>query len=99
MHGHRTPTACAKSYPAISIPRSPLSKTQFTATPVVCRLQPRRFRRTPQLATQDGVLRLRTTLTTFVTANDVFLSEIRLEAFLTADDSTAELLRRRASLR
>lgn len=50
-----------------------------------------------ELATGDGPLRLITTLTTFATVTDVFLSEIRLEAFLPADDFTAELLRKRAA--
>lgn len=50
-----------------------------------------------ELATRDGPLRLITTLTTFATVTDVFLSEIRLEAFLPADDFSAELLRKRAA--
>jgi hypothetical protein len=49
-----------------------------------------------ELSTPDGLLRLITTLTTFATATDVLLSELRMEAFLPADDSTAERLRRRA---
>ncbi|MEV0720509.1 helix-turn-helix transcriptional regulator [Asanoa sp. NPDC050611] len=40
----------------------------------------------------DGELRLMTTLAHFGTAVDVAVSELRLEAFLPADDATAELL-------
>jgi transcriptional regulator with XRE-family HTH domain len=47
------------------------------------------------LASADGDLRLITTLTSFATAADVTLAELRLEAFLPADDRTAEVLRRR----
>jgi hypothetical protein len=36
------------------------------------------------------------TLTTFVTASDVLFSELRMEAFLPADDATADRLRQRA---
>ncbi len=39
-------------------------------------------------------LRLVTTLTSFATAVDVTLSELQLEAFLPADEETAEILRR-----
>jgi transcriptional regulator with XRE-family HTH domain len=48
-----------------------------------------------ELASADGDLRLITTLTSFATAADVTLAELRLEAFLPADDRTAEVLRRR----
>lgn len=45
-----------------------------------------------QLRTGSGPVRLITTLTSFVTANDVSLAELRLEAFLPADEeSTATL--------
>lgn len=50
-----------------------------------------------ELATRDGDMRLITTLTTFANATDVVLSEIRLEAFLPADEESAEHLRRRAT--
>ena len=50
-----------------------------------------------QLRCRDGDLTLLTTLATFATAVDVTLSELRLEAFLPADDATAALLRRRAT--
>ena len=43
----------------------------------------------------DGDLRLITTLTSFATAADVTLAELHLEAFLPADECTAEVLRRR----
>ncbi|MGV9822296.1 helix-turn-helix domain-containing protein [Nocardia xishanensis] len=43
-----------------------------------------------------GELRLITTITSFATAVDVTLSELHLEAFLPADDSTAAILRTRA---
>lgn len=52
-----------------------------------------------ELATHDGHLRLITTLTTFLTATDVLLSELRMEAFLPADDITGERLRQRAASR
>lgn len=48
-----------------------------------------------RLASSDGELRLITTLTSFATADDVTLAELRLEAFLPADEATAEILRRR----
>ncbi|MEV0651140.1 helix-turn-helix transcriptional regulator [Phytomonospora sp. NPDC050363] len=44
----------------------------------------------------DGELSLLTTLTSFATAVDVTLAELHLEAFLPADDATADELRRRA---
>jgi transcriptional regulator with XRE-family HTH domain len=50
-----------------------------------------------QLRTADGDLRLITTLTSFATAVDVTLAELHLEAFLPADEATAEVLRRRAA--
>jgi transcriptional regulator with XRE-family HTH domain len=48
-----------------------------------------------ELASADGELRLITTLTSFATAADVTLAELQLEAFLPADEFTAEVLRRR----
>jgi len=48
-----------------------------------------------ELASDDGDLRLITTLTSFATAADVTLAELHLEAFLPADESTADVLRRR----
>jgi transcriptional regulator with XRE-family HTH domain len=48
-----------------------------------------------ELGTADGDLRLITTLTSFATAADVTLAELHLEAFLPADECTAEVLRRR----
>jgi hypothetical protein len=48
-----------------------------------------------ELASADGDVRLITTLTSFATAADVTLAELHLEAFLPADESTAEVLRRR----
>lgn len=50
-----------------------------------------------ELATPDGLVRLITTLTSFANATDVFLSEIRLEAFLPADGDSADRLRHRAT--
>jgi hypothetical protein len=44
------------------------------------------------LASPVGELRLLSTCTTFATAADVTVSELRLEAFLPADDATAEVL-------
>ncbi|NUW46346.1 helix-turn-helix transcriptional regulator [Nonomuraea rhodomycinica] len=49
-----------------------------------------------RLASADGELRLITTLTSFATATDVTLAELRLEAFLPADDATSALLHSRA---
>jgi len=48
-----------------------------------------------ELASDDGDLRLITTLTSFATAADVTLAELYLEAFLPADEHTADVLRRR----
>ena len=48
-----------------------------------------------ELDSVHGDLRLITTLTSFATAADVTLAELHLEAFLPADDRTAEVLRRR----
>ncbi|MFI7632675.1 helix-turn-helix domain-containing protein [Nonomuraea sp. NPDC049400] len=52
-----------------------------------------------RLASADGELRLITTLTSFATATDITLAELHLEAFLPADQATAELLRIRAERR
>lgn len=49
-----------------------------------------------RLRVPEGELRLITTLTSFATAVDVTLSELRLEAFLPADEKTAAILARRA---
>ena len=46
-----------------------------------------------RLRTSLGELHLMTTVTTFATAIDVTLAELRLEAFLPADAATAEALR------
>jgi transcriptional regulator with XRE-family HTH domain len=54
------------------------------------------FRVPMRLASADGELRLITTLTSFATATDITLAELHLEAFLPADQATAELLRLRA---
>lgn len=48
-----------------------------------------------ELASADGDLQLITTITSFATATDVTLAELHLEAFLPADEGTAEVLRRR----
>jgi transcriptional regulator with XRE-family HTH domain len=48
-----------------------------------------------ELASADGDLRLITTLMSFATAADVTLAELTLEAFLPADEFTADVLRRR----
>ncbi len=45
-----------------------------------------------QLSSSQGELTLVTTITTFATATDVTLSELRLEAFLPADQATADAL-------
>ncbi|NRQ33125.1 helix-turn-helix transcriptional regulator [Nonomuraea sp. NN258] len=52
-----------------------------------------------RLASADGELRLITTLTSFATATDVTVAELQLEAFLPADQPTADLLRTRAERR
>jgi hypothetical protein len=46
-----------------------------------------------RLRSDDGELRLLTTLTHFGTAVDVTVAELRLEAFLPADEQTAAVLR------
>jgi transcriptional regulator with XRE-family HTH domain len=48
-----------------------------------------------RLRSDEGELRLVTTLTHFGTALDVTVSELRLEAFLPADEATAAMLARR----
>jgi transcriptional regulator with XRE-family HTH domain len=48
-----------------------------------------------QLRSLDGDLRLVATISTFVTALDVTVSELRLEAFLPADPQTSAILARR----
>ncbi|MGW2400627.1 helix-turn-helix domain-containing protein [Kitasatospora sp. NPDC001664] len=50
-----------------------------------------------RLAVPEGELRLITTITSFATALDVTLAELHLEAFLPADEATAEILRARAA--
>lgn len=45
-----------------------------------------------RLRTEQGEIRLLTTLTYFGTADDVTIGELRLEAFLPADDKTAAML-------
>ena len=49
-----------------------------------------------RLRCEEGELRLITTLTSFATAVDVTLAELRLEAFLPADEESARILRLRA---
>jgi transcriptional regulator with XRE-family HTH domain len=49
-----------------------------------------------RLHSDDGELHLITTLTSFATAVDITLAELRLEAFLPADDATAAILERKA---
>jgi transcriptional regulator with XRE-family HTH domain len=49
-----------------------------------------------RLRCDEGELQLITTLTSFATATDVTLAELHLEAFLPADEASAEILRRRA---
>ena len=51
------------------------------------------------LRTDDGEVRLVATISTFVTALDVTVSELRLEAFLPADRETAAILARRSETR
>jgi hypothetical protein len=48
-----------------------------------------------RLHTDDGELRLITTLMSVATATDISLAELHLEAFLPADRATAEILRTR----
>jgi transcriptional regulator with XRE-family HTH domain len=49
-----------------------------------------------RLHCDEGELQLITTLTSFATAVDVTLAELHLEAFLPADEASAEILRHRA---
>lgn len=51
-----------------------------------------------ELRTRHGVLRLITTVTSFATAIDVTISELKLEAFLPADPATAAILSRQAEI-
>lgn len=53
----------------------------------------------PHLRTDDGDLRLITTLTSFATATDVTIDELHLEAFLPAGAETARILQLRADRR
>jgi transcriptional regulator with XRE-family HTH domain len=50
-----------------------------------------------RLRCAEGELRLITTITSFATAVDVTLAELRLEAFLPADEASSDILRRRAA--
>jgi hypothetical protein len=50
-----------------------------------------------RLCSDDGELQLLTTLTHFGTAVDVTVAELRLEAFLPADEATASILAKRGS--
>src|SRR5260221_440967 len=50
------------------------------------------FAAPPRLRPSRGELRLLTTVTPFATAVDVTLAELKLEAFLPADQATAEAL-------
>jgi transcriptional regulator with XRE-family HTH domain len=52
-----------------------------------------------RLASADGELSLITTLTSFATATDITLAELHVEAFLPADQVTADRLRIRAERR
>jgi transcription regulator MmyB-like protein len=52
-----------------------------------------------RLRSGDGELRLLTTLTHFGTAVDVTIAELRLEAFLPADEATAAILAKLAGRR
>lgn len=51
-----------------------------------------------RLRTSRGELHLMTTITTFATALDVTLAELKLEAFLPADEATAAVLTGRATM-
>jgi transcriptional regulator with XRE-family HTH domain len=50
-----------------------------------------------QLRTGAGPVTLITTITSFATATDVTISELKLEAFLPADEASARILRQRAA--
>ncbi|ADB53990.1 helix-turn-helix domain-containing protein [Conexibacter woesei] len=52
-----------------------------------------------RLRCEQGELQLMTTLTSFATAVDVTLAEVHLEAFLPADDATAQILHERERAR
>jgi transcriptional regulator with XRE-family HTH domain len=52
-----------------------------------------------ELRTKHGDLCLITTITSFATAVDVTISELKLEAFLPADPATAAILSRQAEIR
>lgn len=79
---------------------------ELTGYPVPARQRPQRAGRdyagmvVPlELVTDAGLLALFSTLTVFGTPVDVTLSELALECFYPADDSTAEILRRTADRR
>lgn len=55
--------------------------------------EPRGFSVPLQLKTRGGELRLVTTVSTFATATDVTVSELRLEAFLPVDEASTAVLR------
>jgi hypothetical protein len=52
-----------------------------------------------RLRCEQGELQLMTTLTSFATAIDLALAELHLEAFLPANDATAQILREREHAR
>jgi transcriptional regulator with XRE-family HTH domain len=52
-----------------------------------------------RLRCEQGELQLMTTLTSFATALDVTLAELHLEAFLPANDASAQILREREQAR
>jgi hypothetical protein len=52
-----------------------------------------------RLRSAEGELRLITTVTTFATAVDITLAELKLEAFLPADEATVSILSRPAGSR
>ena len=65
--------------------------------PTGLRARPPGLRRAPASAARDaGDLRLMTTITTFATAVDVTVAELKLEAFLPADQATAAILTARS---
>jgi len=92
-----SPAACATGYSRALIRAWRRSLPNWTPT-FPARIHTQGISASPvplRLRVPEGELRLITTFTSFATAVDVTLSELRLEAFLPADETTATILRQR----
>src|SRR5215475_13914207 len=86
-----SPAACATGYSRALIRAWRRSRPNWTPT-FPARIHTQGISASPvplRLRVPEGELRLITTFTSFATAVDVTLSELRLEAFLPADETTA----------